>query len=518
MAKKRKMYKIIRELKAKGLTNAEIVARTGNDPKTVRKYLAMDPERYERYLAETKERTKALEPFADEILAIYAANGNRKLIVSSVFDCLVEAHEVIPATERTLRNFVGYLVDTGRLVYTTAKRPYVATLDSEAGHQLQVDFGEWVCPSGLKLFIFSAVLSLSRYKFVAFQGRDFTAEDVIRHLLDAFEFFGGMPSELVIDQDSTMVCEESRGEVKFTAKFATFLDEMGLSVFVCRKADPESKGKIEAVIRFVKVNFLAARDFTAVEAANDGVRSWLRRRANGKLSAATRRIPLEVFEAEERPRLRSLRASIFAPGDSAPKEDRLVDTLGEVLVQGCKYPVPDEYRERPVDVTVTDHHVTVIDRQSGETVVAHDKAPVGTPRVHDKRRHARRQQRRDEAKAEVLSWHKSEAWRRFVEANFAKYGRYFREQSAHANKSLRTGVDEEVLERALRFCLERDTVGMNELVDTHRHYRWLEEAARKTEFVLPSPLAVERRHAVPVVAVRPVSAYASLLAGGEAGA
>jgi len=518
MAKKRKVYKNIRELKAKGLTNAEIVRQTGCDIKTVKKYAAMTPERFERYMAEAKERLKALEPFADEILAIYAANGNRKLPISSVFDCLAEAHDGMPVTERTLRNFVDYLVDTGRLVFATTKRAYVATLDPEAGRQLQVDFGEWVCPSGLKLFIFSAVLSLSRYKFVAFQGREFNAEDVIRHLLAAFEYFGGMPSELVIDQDSTMVFEESRGEVRYTEKFRNFIEEMGLSVFVCRKADPESKGKIEAAIRFVKMNFLAARDFTAVEAANESVRSWLRRRANGKLCAATRRIPLEVFEAEEVPRLRSLRASIFAPGVSAPREDRLVDKLGEVLVQGCKYPVPDEYRERPVNVTVTDHQVTVLDRRSGEILVAHDKAPVGTPRVHDPRRHAKRRQRRDEAKVEVLGWHAGDSWRRFVEANFARFGRYFREQTAHANKSLRVGIDDEILERALAFCLERDTVGMNELVDTYRHFRWLSEAARAVEPVLPSPLAIERRHAVPVVATRPVSAYASLLAGGEAGA
>lgn len=515
MAKKRKMYKRIRELKAKGMTNTEIARETGCDLKTVKKYAVMPPDQYEQYLRGTKDRTKALEPFAEEILAIYARNGNRRLTVSSVYDCLEETHERFKQTQRTLRNFVGYLVDTGRLVYSTAKRPYVATLDPEAGRQLQVDFGEWVCPSGLKIHIFSAVLSLSRYKFVAFQGREFNTEDVIRHLLAAFEFFGGVPAELVIDQDSTMVVRESQGEVDFTAKFSIFLEEMGLSVYVCRKADPESKGKIEAVIAFVKKNFLAARDFATVEEANERVRSWLRRRANGKLCAATRRIPHEVFEGEERERLRPLRASIFSPG-AGEKEDRPVDKLGEILVSGCKYPVPDEYRDRTVKVMVTEERVIVLDRVTGETVADHPKAAPGTPRVHDQRRHASRKLKREEAKAEMIGWHPGENWRRFVEANFARYGRHFRDQAALAGKSLRTGIDVEILEHALRYCLERDTVGMNQLADTYRHWQHLVETARRVEHPLPSPLSGKSRRVAPVVAVRPLSSYTALIAAGEA--
>jgi transposase len=32
--------------------------------------------------------------------------------------------------------------------------------------------------------------------------------DVIQHLLDSFAYFGGIPKELVIDQDKTMVVSE----------------------------------------------------------------------------------------------------------------------------------------------------------------------------------------------------------------------------------------------------------------------------------------------------------------------
>jgi len=41
------------------------------------------------------------------------------------------------------------------------------------GKQLQIDFGEYTTRSGLKLYIFSAVLSASRYKYVALQQKLF---------------------------------------------------------------------------------------------------------------------------------------------------------------------------------------------------------------------------------------------------------------------------------------------------------------------------------------------------------
>ena len=69
-------------------------------------------------------------------------------------------------------------------------------------------------------------------------------------------------------------------------------------MYVCRKADPESKGKIENVIKFVKYNFLASRDFDALDEANLSLAKWLTRRANGKISQATKRIPAEMFEEE----------------------------------------------------------------------------------------------------------------------------------------------------------------------------------------------------------------------------
>ena len=62
-----------------------------------------------------------------------------------------------------------------------------------------------------------------------------------------------MPKQLVYDQDSVIVVSENNGDIIHTHAFAAFLQETKLDVLVCRKSDPQSKGKIEAVVRFIKV-------------------------------------------------------------------------------------------------------------------------------------------------------------------------------------------------------------------------------------------------------------------------
>ena len=137
-----------------------------------------------------------------------------------------------------------YLIETNQLDLEEDLRVYMKVPELPFGKQLQLDFGEYRTGSGLALYIFAAVLSASRYTYVAFQGKPFTAIDLIGHLLDDSEYIGGIPEELVIDQDAVMVVSENHGEIIYTRDFDSFIEVMGLKMYVCRKADHETKGKI----------------------------------------------------------------------------------------------------------------------------------------------------------------------------------------------------------------------------------------------------------------------------------
>ncbi len=149
--------------------------------------------------------------------------------------------------------------------------------------------------------------------------------------------FGGVPEELVIDQDRLMVVSENAGDIIYTDDFKYFIEEQVIRMYVCHKDDPETKGKIENVIKYVKCNFLSIRDFKSIEGANTGVFKWLKRRANGKISQATKKIPA-ILIANEREHLRPVRNSIFRKSSLIGREERNVNEKDRISVNACGPP------------------------------------------------------------------------------------------------------------------------------------------------------------------------------------
>src|SRR5690606_26817045 len=129
----------------------------------------------------------------------------------------------------------------------TQNRAYEAIPDPKMGEQVQVDFGEtWqLTPEKrkVKLYFIAFVLSHSRYKYTEFLDRPFTTRDVIRAHENAFHWFEGIPHEIVYDQDSLIVVSENGGNLILTKEFEAYRQERRLKLRVCRKADPESKGR-----------------------------------------------------------------------------------------------------------------------------------------------------------------------------------------------------------------------------------------------------------------------------------
>ena len=221
----------------------------------MRKYLRMDKDQFIRYLERMAERGKAYSAYKDEILKIYEDNIGRTVYASSVHDYLREKYGELPGSDRTLRNYLTYLKASGAIA-TGQGREYRPVDPLDYGKQAQIDFGIETTNLG-KTWFAAVVLSRSRYRYVAAQSRPFTTDDVVGHLLDTFEFFGGMPEELVLDQDPTIIVAENLGDLATTKAFTDFIAEQGLRLHVCRAADPESKGKVENAVKYVKTSFFS---------------------------------------------------------------------------------------------------------------------------------------------------------------------------------------------------------------------------------------------------------------------
>ena len=68
---------------------------------------------------------------------------------------------------------------------------------------------------------------------------------------------------------------------------------------MCRKSDPESKGKIESVIKYIKNNFAKYRIYYGLDTWNEESWRWLERTGNYKHHNTTKKRPVEVFNIEK---------------------------------------------------------------------------------------------------------------------------------------------------------------------------------------------------------------------------
>jgi len=199
------------------------------------------------------------------------------------------------------------------------------------------------------------VLSHSRYKYVECQSRPFTATDLVRSCYRCFNYYGGIPREMVFDQDSIVCVNENIGDIIYTYEFEKFRQECRVSIYMCRGADPESKGKIENTIKYIKGNFLAHRIFIDDETLNESCLKWLERTANAKVHGTTKKIPSEVFKLE-RETLRPLTSDVQFPETRVCRTVRKDNTI---IFDSNRYSVPYDTYNKHSEVRIENHEGTL---------------------------------------------------------------------------------------------------------------------------------------------------------------
>src|SRR4030042_556626 len=153
------MFRQVQAFRRQGYSKVSIVKALELDPKTVAKYFAMEEEDFRAYRQEHLFRDKVFDSYRKEILEVYEANSFRRLEVASVYDYLEEKYGALPANEQSLQNFIGYLIGTDGLRLDETARLYTKVPELPFGKQLQIDFGQYRCRGGLRLYIFAALLS-----------------------------------------------------------------------------------------------------------------------------------------------------------------------------------------------------------------------------------------------------------------------------------------------------------------------------------------------------------------------
>ncbi|WCK56232.1 IS21 family transposase [Aneurinibacillus sp. Ricciae_BoGa-3] len=293
------MYNKIQQYKELGFNKSQIARRLGINIKTVRKYWVLKPEE----VVEMKYQKRVSKYSEYEGIMLEWLQKYPDLSSSQVHDWLRERYTSYNGKPRSIRNWVQQLRRKYSIAKTTIPRQYQAVEDPPMGGQAQVDFGEKKVRNEqgeiTKLYGFGLVLSHSRYKYVEWTNQPITTAKAIEMHNHAFEYLGGIPTELVYDQDRVLVVSENAGDILYTAEFEKYRQAMGFQIRLCRAYDPESKGRIEAVIKYAKNHFAHHRTYRDLASFNQECRDWLERTANSSVHGTTEKVPAQVFSDEK---------------------------------------------------------------------------------------------------------------------------------------------------------------------------------------------------------------------------
>lgn len=212
------------------------------------------------------------------------------------------AQQGIAVTYTTLRRFVR---QEGLL---PSARTTVRMADTAPGEVAEMDFGRLGVlvdqDSGKRVTIWAlvVVLTYSRHSFVWPLVHQ-TLPAVIEGLEMAWRFFGGVPRRLVIDNFPAAVAGFDPLAPRPTRGFLEYSQERGFLIDPARVRSPKDKPHVERHIQYVRERFWKGGLFVNLEDVRFQAERWCRDVAGQRVHGTTRKLPVVVFEDEERQHL-----------------------------------------------------------------------------------------------------------------------------------------------------------------------------------------------------------------------
>jgi hypothetical protein len=490
---KLKMWCKIKELISEGLNYSQISRQLEMHRQTVALYASMTYDEFTRSRSFQREYAHKLDPYEDFVLGLLTKYPF--VSAAQIHDRLREHYpDFMKVSDKTVFNFVHRL----RLTHDIPKddgsnqRQMNKLPDTDYGEYGQVDFGEgWMpCANGsrIKVYFFVLVLSRSRYKYVYFSKTPFTSITAIYAHELAFDYMGGRPKHLIYDQDRVFIKDENLGDYKLTARFRAFCSSEKLDVIFCRKSDPQSKGKVENVVKYVKHNFMSAREFTDIDTLNKEAVAWLERTANGTMHHGIREIPSKLFEVEK---------EWLVPYHGVPSqpeenmETRAVRKDNTIIHGSNFYSVPSGTYRGPgseVFIEIKDGAINVFSKETGKTIATHPlSSDKGKTISNQNHRHPYNVDVEEyKKKASALLPHTSNA-SRWIERVYELKVRYVRDNL----KVLETKCEQysqETMSLAIDKCMELNVFNANTLMEVAETLRISRNEPKKTP-------AIELKHA-----------------------
>jgi transposase len=346
-----------------GQSARRIARESGSDRKTVARYIES---------AQSCELDSQSE-LTDEVVAEVAQRVQARPLPSpSDQRKMLETHrariESWVGAERPLRLVrVHELLarDGVDVSYTTLRRfahdelgwrepPVTVRLDDPPpGQEAQIDFGLMgtILVEGIRrrLWVFIVTLSMSRYQFV-WPTFTQTVEDVCAGLDAAWSFFGGVVQRIVLDNATSMVVLADPQSPTLQKSFAEYVQARGVFADPARVRHPRDKARVENQVPYVRERWFDGETFSGdLDPIRLHAAQWCRELAGRRVHGTTRRIPIEVYEAEEKPHMQPAPSSPF---DVPRWAKAKVHPDHHAQVGRALYSLPTQYIGKTLDVRV----------------------------------------------------------------------------------------------------------------------------------------------------------------------
>jgi len=251
----------------------------------------------------------------------------------------------------------------------------VIPLPTTPGQQAQVDYGYvglLICPTmkkQRKAYAFIMTLSHSRYRFVYFVFRQDQQTWCDCHRR-AFEFFGGVPKTVVLDNLKAGVIKPDFYDPTLNRVYAECEKHYGFVADPAKVRLAKHKGKVERSVTLVKQQVIAGREFSDILAANAYGERWCREDIAKKMTRTTGETPIIRFNRDDKPALLALPEIAFDPPHW---QAATVQKDSHITFSGSFYSVPPGYLKQRVWVRA-DARLVNIYSDSNQLVKRHPRA------------------------------------------------------------------------------------------------------------------------------------------------
>nr|WP_245395234.1 IS21 family transposase [methane-oxidizing endosymbiont of Gigantopelta aegis] len=353
-----------------GLSKRKIAKQLGVSRNTVSKYLNMPETEITEILSDT-DRTKKLDEYRDYIIQLLQTYPDLSAV--KVLRKLKAKVETLSVSDRSVRRYIQALKQE---ISFKQARYYEPVIDMVPGEQCQVDGGELrgVMINGVEttVYLMVFVLSYSRLMHVSLSNKPINTEMLIKQHDVAFRYFGGMPEECVYDQTKLVVISETFRELNLNQLFSQYATAAGFRIHACEGYDPESKGKVEAGVKYAKNNGLYGESFASWHELEQYFSDWLDNTANQRVHGSTGKKPREYYDQSEQAHMQPyLTPSCIASYSASTVATRKADKTGLIAWQSNKYSVPMAYQSARVGVKTETGQLIISDLETGNKIAEH---------------------------------------------------------------------------------------------------------------------------------------------------